>query len=90
MFSSRDTIERELILLGKQAGMSDKQMGETLGITEDEMRELRIKHDVKPWVKQVRIKLTVILLVYICLNWFTQLINSEAVDSCNLCAIIRP
>ncbi len=44
-------------MLGKQAGMSDKQMGETLGITEDELRELRIKHGVKPWVKQVRTQL---------------------------------
>ena len=49
----RDDIDKEMLLLSKQAGMSDKQIGGFLKTNEDEVRGLRKKHGILPWVKQV-------------------------------------
>ena len=47
-------MDRETLVQGKQAGMSDKQIGAVLDATEDEIRSVRRKYNVLPWVKQVR------------------------------------
>ena len=46
----------ELLQWAKGAGYSDKQIGQVLGTTEDEAREVRVKKSIKPWVKQVQSK----------------------------------
>ena len=51
----RDDIDKDMLLLSKQAGMSDKQIGGFLKTNEDEVRGLRKKHGILPWVKQVEI-----------------------------------
>ena len=51
---TRDDIDKEMLLLSKQAGLSDKQIAAIISTTEDEVRNLRIKHNVAPWVKQVK------------------------------------
>ena len=43
----------ELLKWAKEAGFSDRQIGDIYGIAESEARELRLKHNIKPWVKQV-------------------------------------
>ena len=50
---SPEELETELLNLAKQAGMSDKQIGELLDVSEDAARELRHSRDLKPWVKQI-------------------------------------
>ncbi|GAB1603066.1 carbamoyl-phosphate synthase [ammonia], mitochondrial-like [Argonauta hians] len=50
---TKDTIEDEMLRLAKQAGFSDKQIGNVLGINEDECRALRIQKNIIPWVKQI-------------------------------------
>ena len=51
----RDDIDKDMLLLSKQAGMSDKQISGFLKTNEDEVRGLRKKHGILPWVKQVEI-----------------------------------
>ena len=55
LFPCRNDAPYELLKLAKQAGFSDKQIGEQLGLSEGEARQLRLKHSIKPWVKQVKI-----------------------------------
>lgn len=42
-----------LLLKAKQDGFSDRQIGQSLGSSEREARELRLAHGIRPWVKQV-------------------------------------
>ena len=44
---------QEDLLEAKQAGFSDLQLARLIGTLETDMRNERIKHGVKPWVKQV-------------------------------------
>ena len=53
MFPFRSHVEDEALLLAKQAGFSDKQIGKVFGVSEDQAREMRSKRNIKPWVKQV-------------------------------------
>lgn len=47
------TVPKELLLEAKQDGFSDRQVGQILGSSEREARDLRLSHGIKPWVKQV-------------------------------------
>lgn len=49
------TVSKELLLKAKQDGFSDRQVGQILGSSEAEARELRLTHGIKPWVKQVSV-----------------------------------
>lgn len=55
VLSCRYTVPEDLLLQVKQDGFSDRQVGQILGSSESAVRELRLKHGIKPWVKQVRI-----------------------------------
>ena len=46
-------METELLRWAKEAGFSDKQIGQLVGLTEDEARDLRHQREVRPWVKQI-------------------------------------
>uniref|UniRef100_A0AAQ4PWD5 Carbamoyl phosphate synthase arginine-specific large chain n=1 Tax=Gasterosteus aculeatus aculeatus TaxID=481459 RepID=A0AAQ4PWD5_GASAC len=46
-------VSKELLLKAKQDGFSDRQVGQILGSSEAEARELRLTHGIKPWVKQI-------------------------------------
>ena len=67
--------------MAKKAGFSDKQIGEQIGITESQARELRIKQNVIPWVKQVKLNMhlklvnisCIILLVYFTIFLFSMI-----------------
>lgn len=48
------SLPKELLLKAKQDGFSDRQIGQLVGSSEREVRELRLGHGIKPWVKQVR------------------------------------
>lgn len=48
-----DTISRDLLLRAKQYGFSDKQIAIVYGKQELEVRELRKKLNIRPWVKQI-------------------------------------
>ncbi|XP_068428225.1 carbamoyl-phosphate synthase [ammonia], mitochondrial [Clinocottus analis] len=47
------TVPKELLLKAKQDGFSDLQVGQKLGSSEKEARELRLSHGIRPWVKQI-------------------------------------
>ncbi|XP_075960179.1 carbamoyl-phosphate synthase [ammonia], mitochondrial [Anarhichas minor] len=47
------TVPKGLLLKAKQDGFSDRQVGQILGSSEGEARELRLTHGIKPWVKQI-------------------------------------
>ena len=49
----RGSLPAEDLLEAKQAGFSDRQLAKLIGGQETDMRNERIKHGVKPWVKQV-------------------------------------
>ena len=49
----RDSFSQEDLLEAKQAGFSDRQLAKLIGVQETDMRNERLKHGVKPWVKQV-------------------------------------
>lgn len=49
----RHSVPKELLLKAKQDGFSDRQIGQILGSSEGVARELRLGHNIKPWVKQV-------------------------------------
>uniref|UniRef100_A0A665XCU7 carbamoyl-phosphate synthase (ammonia) n=1 Tax=Echeneis naucrates TaxID=173247 RepID=A0A665XCU7_ECHNA len=49
------TVPKGLLLKVKQDGFSDRQVGQILGSSERAARELRLTHDIRPWVKQVSI-----------------------------------
>lgn len=48
------SVPTELLLKAKQDGFSDRQVGHALGTSEGEARALRLRQDIRPWVKQVR------------------------------------
>uniref|UniRef100_Q9PTM9 Carbamoyl-phosphate synthase [ammonia], mitochondrial n=1 Tax=Opsanus beta TaxID=95145 RepID=Q9PTM9_9TELE len=48
-----DTVTKDLLLMAKQDGFSDRQVGEILGSNEKAARDLRHSHSIKPWVKQI-------------------------------------
>ncbi|XP_071290440.1 carbamoyl-phosphate synthase [ammonia], mitochondrial [Agelaius tricolor] len=47
------TIPEETLRRAKQMGFSDKQIGKCLRLTEVQCRELRLRKDIVPWVKQI-------------------------------------
>ncbi|XP_053139380.1 carbamoyl-phosphate synthase [ammonia], mitochondrial isoform X5 [Hemicordylus capensis] len=47
------SIPEESLRRAKQIGFSDKQIGKCLGVTEAQSRELRLKKNITPWVKQI-------------------------------------
>ncbi|NXB51836.1 CPSM synthase, partial [Leucopsar rothschildi] len=47
------TIPEETLRRAKQMGFSDKQIGKCLGLTEVQCRQLRLKKNIVPWVKQI-------------------------------------
>uniref|UniRef100_A0A665XET6 carbamoyl-phosphate synthase (ammonia) n=1 Tax=Echeneis naucrates TaxID=173247 RepID=A0A665XET6_ECHNA len=49
------TVPKGLLLKVKQDGFSDRQVGQILGSSERAARELRLTHDIRPWVKQVMV-----------------------------------
>lgn len=53
VFVFRDSFSLEDLLEAKQAGFSDRQLAKLIGVQESDMRNERLKHGVKPWVKQV-------------------------------------
>ncbi|KAJ8352718.1 hypothetical protein SKAU_G00241940, partial [Synaphobranchus kaupii] len=50
---SSSTVPQDLLLKAKRDGFSDRQVGQVLGCTESEARELRLSRNIKPWVKQI-------------------------------------
>ncbi|KAJ8282992.1 hypothetical protein COCON_G00055110 [Conger conger] len=47
------TVSQDLLLRAKRDGFSDRQVGQNLGCTETEARELRLSQNIRPWVKQI-------------------------------------
>uniref|UniRef100_A0A4W4GPP6 Carbamoyl-phosphate synthase [ammonia], mitochondrial n=1 Tax=Electrophorus electricus TaxID=8005 RepID=A0A4W4GPP6_ELEEL len=47
------TVSGDLLLKAKQAGFSDRQVGRALGSSEGDVRALRLRHNIQPWVKQI-------------------------------------
>ncbi|KAI1885288.1 hypothetical protein AGOR_G00218610 [Albula goreensis] len=47
------TVTQDLLLKAKQDGFSDRQVGQVLGTTESEARQLRLSKNIRPWVKQI-------------------------------------
>uniref|UniRef100_A0A5F9C4G7 Carbamoyl-phosphate synthase [ammonia], mitochondrial n=1 Tax=Oryctolagus cuniculus TaxID=9986 RepID=A0A5F9C4G7_RABIT len=50
---SSDSITEETLRKAKEIGFSDKQISKCLGLTEAQTRELRLKKNIHPWVKQI-------------------------------------
>jgi hypothetical protein len=48
-----DSVTEETLRKAKEIGFSDKQISKCLGLTEAQTRELRLKKNIHPWVKQV-------------------------------------
>ncbi|KAM6348489.1 carbamoyl-phosphate synthase [ammonia], mitochondrial [Alca torda] len=48
-----ETVPDETLRRAKQIGFSDKQMGKCLGLTEVQCRQLRLRKNIVPWVKQI-------------------------------------
>ncbi|XP_005528945.1 PREDICTED: carbamoyl-phosphate synthase [ammonia], mitochondrial [Pseudopodoces humilis] len=46
-------VPEETLRRAKQLGFSDKQIGKCLGLTEVQCRQLRLRKNVVPWVKQI-------------------------------------
>uniref|UniRef100_A0A452SJQ3 carbamoyl-phosphate synthase (ammonia) n=1 Tax=Ursus americanus TaxID=9643 RepID=A0A452SJQ3_URSAM len=46
-------ITEETLRKAKEIGFSDKQISKCLGLTEAQTRELRLKKNIHPWVKQI-------------------------------------
>lgn len=49
-----ESITEETLKKSKEIGFSDKQISKCLGLTEAQTRELRLKKNIHPWVKQVK------------------------------------
>uniref|UniRef100_A0A3Q1C6V0 carbamoyl-phosphate synthase (ammonia) n=1 Tax=Amphiprion ocellaris TaxID=80972 RepID=A0A3Q1C6V0_AMPOC len=47
------SVPKGLLLMAKQNGFSDQQVGQILGSSEGKARELRLTYGIKPWVKQI-------------------------------------
>ncbi|XP_054827243.1 carbamoyl-phosphate synthase [ammonia], mitochondrial [Eublepharis macularius] len=50
---SGESVPEGTLRRAKQIGFSDKQIGKCLGVTEPQSRNLRLKKNVTPWVKQI-------------------------------------
>uniref|UniRef100_A0A8C5ZRG7 Carbamoyl-phosphate synthase [ammonia], mitochondrial n=1 Tax=Marmota marmota marmota TaxID=9994 RepID=A0A8C5ZRG7_MARMA len=48
-----ESITEETLRKAKEIGFSDKQISKCLGLTETQTRELRLKKNIHPWVKQI-------------------------------------
>ncbi|EDL00247.1 mCG121563 [Mus musculus] len=48
-----DSVTEETLRKAKEIGFSDKQISKCLGLTEAQTRELRLKKNIHPWVKQI-------------------------------------
>uniref|UniRef100_A0A2K6LCS4 Carbamoyl-phosphate synthase [ammonia], mitochondrial n=1 Tax=Rhinopithecus bieti TaxID=61621 RepID=A0A2K6LCS4_RHIBE len=48
-----ESITEEILKRAKEIGFSDKQISKCLGLTEAQTRELRLKKNIHPWVKQI-------------------------------------
>ncbi|EPY81430.1 hypothetical protein CB1_000739001, partial [Camelus ferus] len=48
-----ESIAEETLKNAKEIGFSDKQISKCLGLTEAQTRELRLKKNIHPWVKQI-------------------------------------
>ena len=53
LFNPSETVPEETLKRAKQIGFSDKQIGKCLGLTEVQCRQLRLRKNIVPWVKQV-------------------------------------
>lgn len=51
--NSSESVTEETLRKAKEIGFSDKQIAKCLGLTEAQTRELRLKKNIHPWVKQV-------------------------------------
>ncbi|XP_040295619.1 carbamoyl-phosphate synthase [ammonia], mitochondrial [Bufo bufo] len=51
--SKSESLPEETLRRAKQIGFSDRHIGNCLGLTESQTRELRQKKNVNPWVKQI-------------------------------------
>lgn len=49
-----ESITEETLKKAKEIGFSDKQISKCLRLTEAQTRELRLKKNIHPWVKQVK------------------------------------
>uniref|UniRef100_A0A2K6G1A9 Carbamoyl-phosphate synthase 1 n=1 Tax=Propithecus coquereli TaxID=379532 RepID=A0A2K6G1A9_PROCO len=49
-----ESITEETLKKAKEIGFSDKQISKCFGLTEAQTRELRLKKNIHPWVKQVK------------------------------------
>ncbi|KAL2081572.1 hypothetical protein ACEWY4_023425 [Coilia grayii] len=47
------SVPPELLLKAKQDGFSDRQVGQALGTHEGQARALRLRQNIRPWVKQI-------------------------------------
>ncbi|KAM6307660.1 carbamoyl-phosphate synthase [ammonia], mitochondrial [Aegotheles albertisi] len=48
-----ETVPEETLRRAKQIGFSDKQIGKCLRLTEVQCRQLRLRRNIVPWVKQI-------------------------------------
>ncbi|KAL6052414.1 hypothetical protein STEG23_015801, partial [Scotinomys teguina] len=48
-----ESVTEETLRKAKEIGFSDKQISKCLGLTEAQTRELRLKKNIHPWVKQI-------------------------------------
>lgn len=53
LFNPSETVPEETLRRAKQIGFSDKQIGKCLRLTEVQCRQLRLRKNIVPWVKQV-------------------------------------
>ncbi|XP_006872806.1 PREDICTED: carbamoyl-phosphate synthase [ammonia], mitochondrial [Chrysochloris asiatica] len=51
--SKSESIAEETLRKAKEIGFSDKHISKCLGLTEAQTRELRLKKNIHPWVKQI-------------------------------------
>lgn len=49
----KNTLDKNLLRMAKQFGFGDKQIGKLKKLSEDKIRTLRLKHNIKPVVKQI-------------------------------------
>lgn len=50
---SRPFLTSDVVRLAKEVGFSDQQLGNMFGMSVSEVREMRVRGDIKPWVKQI-------------------------------------
>lgn len=53
-FNPSESVTEETLRKAKEIGFSDKQISKCLRLTEAQTRELRLKKNIHPWVKQVK------------------------------------